>query len=62
MDEMLKILGDIDIAQIVKSQMFRLQKTSKENAEAIYKMFGIFDEPEKNHQKFLILRKQDYLL
>lgn len=53
MNETLKILEDIDIAQIAKSQMFRLQKTSKENAEAIYRMFGIFDKPEKEPPKIL---------
>lgn len=53
MDETLKILDEIDIAQIAKSQMFRLQETSKSNAEAIYRMFGIFDKPEKEPPKIL---------
>jgi hypothetical protein len=53
MNETLKILEDIDIAEMAKSQMFRLQETSKANAEALYRIFGIFGKPKKEPPKIL---------
>jgi hypothetical protein len=51
MNETLKILDDINVAEIAKSQPFRLQKNSKTNGEEIYRIFGIFEKPQKESSK-----------
>lgn len=47
MNETMKIIEDININEIIDEQMFRLQETSKTNAEAAHRMFGKSDKPEE---------------
>jgi DNA-binding HxlR family transcriptional regulator len=46
MEETLKVIDNIDIAEIATNQRLRASESAEENAQSIYNMFGVFDKRE----------------